>query len=140
MFQFGTQLRLLALLGLASLASATPSLQLPAMSGGHSCYYFVVHESGCKPETKGGASYAACQSCAAKALPKEPTSYEHCNQTLIDAACHGILPPSPTPAPPKAGDLALTLLPDAAKEKGAVCLDGSPAGCKPAALSHLASR
>ena len=46
---------------------------------------------------------------------------------LINASCHGVLPPTP-PTPPKPGALELTLLPDAAKTDGAVCLDGSPAG------------
>lgn len=111
---------------LAALLALAP---LPASAeAGHSCYFFVVHQSGCKPSPGGGAALAACLSCAARALPKEPHGYQHCTQPLIDQACHGVLPPAPGPAPPKAGDLALTLLPDAAKARGAVCLDGSPAG------------
>lgn len=104
-------------------------------AGAHSCYFYIVHVSDCKP-SKSKTGIAQCLSCAAHALPHEPaTGYEHCTQKLIDDACHGILPPHPSPsppsppAPPKASDMVLTLLPDAAKEKGAVCLDGSPAGC-----------
>ena len=93
----------------------------------HSCYYFIVHASDCKP-AKDAVGNARCLSCAKDAVSKMPkVGYEHCTQALIEDACHGILPPEP-PAPAKASDLTLTLLPDAATEKGAVCLDGSPAG------------
>ena len=94
----------------------------------HSCYYYIVHISHCKP-AKDPAGNDKCMACAHDALSKEPKAgYEHCTLPLIQDACHGILPHPVPPPPPKASDLTLTLLPGAAAEKGAVCLDGSPAG------------
>jgi hypothetical protein len=108
---------------------------LQPASAGHSCFYYVnrdPHGPGCGGR-KGGSSAAdaKCISCATAALPKEPPSYVHCTPQLIDDACHGILPPTPGPAPPsppKPSDMKLTLLTEAAAKAGAVCLDGSPGG------------
>lgn len=91
---------------------------------GHSCYYYVVHVAGCQAKTAG---CLACAHDAAKEL-------HNCTQALIQAACQGIPPPAP-PRPPSPGDMALTLLPEAANATGAVCLDGSPGGYGPGSLS-----
>ena len=83
--------------------------------------------------------------CADKARPSEPTGWVNCTDALVADACHGILPCSPhcPPVKPKSGSLNLTLLHSAAKAKGAVCLDGSPAGYVSRTLvspGHLAPR
>jgi hypothetical protein len=94
---------------------------------GHSCYYWVVYGNKCEP----GHTEAAVKEClACAAAHSQNLTAEGCTPSLINASCHGILPPTPPtpPTPPKPGVLELTLLPDAAKTDGAVCLDGSPAG------------
>ena len=101
---------------------------VPTHVHAHSCYYFInrdpagPHCGGRQGSTS--AEFAKCVACATKALPNEPPSYTHCTTTLIDGACKGILPPEPAGS----GTLELTLLSQAAKDRGAVCLDGSPAG------------
>jgi hypothetical protein len=92
----------------------------------HSCYWYVVHVDGCKPGTSEKA-VDACLKCAA-AHPDINSTV--CSPTELNATCHGILPPTPptppTPGPaPSPSDLKLTLLHDAAVNKGAICLDGS---------------
>ena len=94
----------------------------------HSCYYFINNDpAGPRCGGRQGSTpdeFSKCVACATKAKPSEPKSYIPCTEKLIDDACHGILPPEP----PSSGALKLTLLSKAAQDKGAVCLDGSPAG------------
>ena len=95
-----------------------------AAPAAHSCYYFIVHVSHCKPGAPaGGSAYDSCLACAKQHSSQEPG----CTEKLMEDACHGTLPGPPRPPPPPAaqGDLELTLLTSAAAEKGAVCRTNS---------------
>lgn len=111
-------------------STAPPDLTsslIGSSSPDHSCYYWVVSGLGCTP----GSTASAVANCLACAEAHNATlKQEGCTQPLINSACHGVKPPTPPrpPTPPQPGAMTLTLLTEAAAEKGAVCLDGSPAG------------
>ena len=94
---------------------------------GHSCYYAVVHAYKCGGGSSGrgtaSAAYERCLTCARSHLRAIAARGVNCTSMLVRHACNAT-----STAAAAGGYLQLTLNTGAAREKGAVCLDGSAPG------------